>query len=177
MGNLSSSWCLLKPPSASGPCWRRKSSRTAYRKPWKHTSCTMCPWPAHLGLTQQAVCKRAGLLQPALARIESGSKPRKATLEKLAAAMGITAEQLLGGVQEAPAGGSAKARNLVGRLKSTSKGKQLESDSHCINRWAGNRLPNCSCPQARLTFKPARPLSSTPLHLGLECGPHIQIAD
>ena len=52
-------------------------------------------WREHLGLTQQAVCERAGLLQPALARIEAGSKPRKATLEKLAAAMGITVEQLL----------------------------------------------------------------------------------
>jgi DNA-binding XRE family transcriptional regulator len=52
-------------------------------------------WREHLGLTQQAVCARAGLLQPALARIEAGSKPRKATLEKLAAAMGITVEQLL----------------------------------------------------------------------------------
>jgi len=30
-----------------------------------------------------------------LARIEAGSKPRKATRDKLAAAMGITPEQLL----------------------------------------------------------------------------------
>jgi transcriptional regulator with XRE-family HTH domain len=52
-------------------------------------------WREHLWLTQQAVCERAGLLQPALARIEAGSKPRKATLEKLAAAMGIIVEQLL----------------------------------------------------------------------------------
>ena len=54
-----------------------------------------CAWREHLGLTQQAVCERAGLLQTALARIEAGSKPRKATLEKLAAAMGIAVEQLL----------------------------------------------------------------------------------
>ena len=52
-------------------------------------------WREHLGLTQQEVCDRAGLLQPALARIEAGSKPRKATHDKLAAAMGITVEQLL----------------------------------------------------------------------------------
>jgi DNA-binding XRE family transcriptional regulator len=52
-------------------------------------------WREHLGLTQQEVSDRAGLLQPALARIEAGSKPRKATRDKLAAAMGITSEQLL----------------------------------------------------------------------------------
>lgn len=50
-------------------------------------------WREHLGLTQQEVCDRAGLLQPALARIEAGSKPRRATLEKLAAAMGLTVAQ------------------------------------------------------------------------------------
>jgi hypothetical protein len=31
------------------------------------------------GLTQQEVSDRAGLLEPALAHIEAGSKPRKAT--------------------------------------------------------------------------------------------------
>lgn len=52
-------------------------------------------WREHLGLTQQDVCERAGLLQPALARMESGeAKLRKATRQKLAAAMGITLEQL-----------------------------------------------------------------------------------
>lgn len=52
-------------------------------------------WREHLGLTQQQVCNRAGLLQPALARIEAGSKPRAATLAKLAAAMGLTVAQLV----------------------------------------------------------------------------------
>lgn len=52
-------------------------------------------WREHLGLTQQQVCTRAGLLQPALARIEAGSKPRAATLAKLAAAMGLTVAQLV----------------------------------------------------------------------------------
>lgn len=52
-------------------------------------------WREHLGLTQQEVCARAGLLQPALARMESGAtRMRKATREKLAAAMGLTLEQL-----------------------------------------------------------------------------------
>lgn len=57
-------------------------------------------WREHLGLTQQTVCNRAGLLQPALARIEAGSKPRKATLEKLAAAMGPTVAQLVARVTQ-----------------------------------------------------------------------------
>lgn len=53
-------------------------------------------WREHLGLTQQEVCERSGLLQPALARMESGeAKLRKATRQKLAAAMGITLEQLV----------------------------------------------------------------------------------
>jgi DNA-binding XRE family transcriptional regulator len=52
-------------------------------------------WREHLGLTQQEVCERAGLQQPALARMESaGVKLHKATRKKLAAAMGITLEQL-----------------------------------------------------------------------------------
>lgn len=51
-------------------------------------------WREHLGLTQQELCNRAGLLQPALARIEAGSKPRRATLEKLASALGLTVAQL-----------------------------------------------------------------------------------
>jgi hypothetical protein len=41
------------------------------------------------------VSDRAGLLQPAFLRIEAGSKPRKATWDKLAAAIGITSEQLM----------------------------------------------------------------------------------
>jgi len=52
-------------------------------------------WREHLGMTQQEVCDRSGLLQPALARIEAGSKPRKATLDKLSQALGITVGQLL----------------------------------------------------------------------------------
>ena len=51
-------------------------------------------WREHLGMTQQEVCDRAGMMQPALARIEAGNKPRRATLDKLAAAMGLTVGQL-----------------------------------------------------------------------------------
>ena len=53
-------------------------------------------WREHLGMTQQEVCERAGLLQPALARLEGGeSKPRTSTLKKIAAALGIAPAQLL----------------------------------------------------------------------------------
>jgi transcriptional regulator with XRE-family HTH domain len=39
-------------------------------------------WREHLGLTQQEVSDRAGLLQPAFLRIEAGSKPHKATRDQ-----------------------------------------------------------------------------------------------
>ncbi|MEW6693817.1 transcriptional regulator, y4mF family [Tepidimonas thermarum] len=52
-------------------------------------------WREHLGLTQAEVARRAGMSQAALSQIESGEhKPRKATREKLAKALGITVEQL-----------------------------------------------------------------------------------
>ncbi len=52
-------------------------------------------WREHLGFTQTEVARRAGMSQAALSQIESGSHTiRKATREKLARAMGITAAQL-----------------------------------------------------------------------------------
>jgi len=46
-------------------------------------------------LTQQALADRAGLSQPALARLEKvGANPRSSTLKKLATAMEIMVEQL-----------------------------------------------------------------------------------
>lgn len=53
-------------------------------------------WREHLGLDQTTVAERAGMKQPALARLESGKggTPRRATLERIAAAMGLTFEQL-----------------------------------------------------------------------------------
>ncbi|MEJ1402651.1 MAG: type II toxin-antitoxin system prevent-host-death family antitoxin [Candidatus Sedimenticola sp. (ex Thyasira tokunagai)] len=53
-------------------------------------------WREHLDMTQEEVASAAGMKQPALARIESNpdSKPRKGTMGKLAAAMGLTIEQL-----------------------------------------------------------------------------------
>lgn len=53
-------------------------------------------WREHLGFTQADLAGKAGLAQPALARIErTDSNPRKSTLIKLAQAMGITVEQLI----------------------------------------------------------------------------------
>lgn len=52
-------------------------------------------WREYLGLTQKAVAERMGITQAALSQMESGEKRlRKATLEKVAAAMGIGVEQL-----------------------------------------------------------------------------------
>jgi len=52
-------------------------------------------WRTHLGLTQRDVAKRAGISQAALSQMEkSTNELRSTTLEKLARAMGISAEQL-----------------------------------------------------------------------------------
>lgn len=55
----------------------------------------MRAWREYLGLTQNEVAERAGISQAALSQMESGGKRlRKATREKIAAAMGISAGQL-----------------------------------------------------------------------------------
>lgn len=54
----------------------------------------MAAWREHLGLTQAEVASRIGIAQAAYAQMERSRLPRKATLEKVAAAMGIEAEQL-----------------------------------------------------------------------------------
>ncbi|MBM9536305.1 helix-turn-helix domain-containing protein [Desulfobulbus alkaliphilus] len=52
-------------------------------------------WREHLGFTQDELAAKAGMTQAALSQIESGEhKTRKATLEKLALAMGITESML-----------------------------------------------------------------------------------
>lgn len=54
-------------------------------------------WREYLGLTQKEVASRMGITQAALSQMESGEKKlRKASLEKLAAALGVTVEQLRG---------------------------------------------------------------------------------
>lgn len=55
-------------------------------------------WREHLGLTQQGVADKAGMAQPALARIERGdSRPRADTQNRLAEALGVTLAQLMAG--------------------------------------------------------------------------------
>jgi DNA-binding XRE family transcriptional regulator len=52
-------------------------------------------WREYFGMTQKELARRAGMTQPALARLEKAdSKPRIGTLKKVAAAMDITIEQL-----------------------------------------------------------------------------------
>ena len=51
-------------------------------------------WREYRGLTQAAVARRMRISQPALAQIEVSARPRKATRERLAKALGIAVEQL-----------------------------------------------------------------------------------
>lgn len=52
-------------------------------------------WREYLGMTQAEVALKVGITQASLSQMESGeSKLRKATKEKLAAALGISASQL-----------------------------------------------------------------------------------
>jgi ribosome-binding protein aMBF1 (putative translation factor) len=52
-------------------------------------------WREHLELSQRAVAERMGITQPAYAQMEAAdAKPRKATRERIAAALGILPEQL-----------------------------------------------------------------------------------
>jgi ribosome-binding protein aMBF1 (putative translation factor) len=53
-------------------------------------------WREYFHLTQEELAAKAGMKQSALARLEKSSAvPRKATLTKLAEAMGIGVEQLM----------------------------------------------------------------------------------
>ena len=53
-------------------------------------------WREYFGLTQKQLAERAGIKQPALARLETGkSTPRTHTLKKLADAMDLSIEQLI----------------------------------------------------------------------------------
>jgi predicted transcriptional regulator len=51
-------------------------------------------WREHLGLTQAEVAKRLGISQSAYAQQEVSERLRKVSREKIAAALGITQEQL-----------------------------------------------------------------------------------
>jgi predicted transcriptional regulator len=53
-------------------------------------------WREYFKLTQKELAAKASMKQSALARLESSNaRPRKATLKKLAEAMGIDVEQLI----------------------------------------------------------------------------------
>jgi len=59
-------------------------------------ACLIKAWREYSGLTQNELAQKAGIKQPALARLEnSGATPRKTTLMKLAKAMNISIEQLI----------------------------------------------------------------------------------
>ncbi|MBU4609481.1 helix-turn-helix transcriptional regulator [Achromobacter sp. GG226] len=52
-------------------------------------------WREHLGLTQAEMARRLDIRQPSYAAMEAAdAKPKKATRERIAAAMGITIDQL-----------------------------------------------------------------------------------
>lgn len=54
----------------------------------------MAAWREYLRLTQAELAARLGISQSAYAQIEAGKRPRKATLQKVADAMGLQLEQL-----------------------------------------------------------------------------------
>lgn len=50
----------------------------------------LAAWRKHLKISQKELARRAGMTQGALSQMEkSGAKPQRASLEKLAAAMGL----------------------------------------------------------------------------------------
>ncbi|WP_175920739.1 helix-turn-helix domain-containing protein [Burkholderia pyrrocinia] len=51
-------------------------------------------WREHLGITQAEIAERLGISQPAYAQQEASDRLRKSSLAKIAAALGITPEQL-----------------------------------------------------------------------------------
>ncbi|CAN5832482.1 helix-turn-helix transcriptional regulator [soil metagenome] len=53
-------------------------------------------WREYLNLSQEEVAARMGVSQASLSQTEAAKRPRRATLEKVAEALGITVEQLRG---------------------------------------------------------------------------------
>lgn len=51
-------------------------------------------WREHLGITQAEMAARLGISQPAYAQQEGSERLRKSSRDKIAAALGITGEQL-----------------------------------------------------------------------------------
>lgn len=53
-------------------------------------------WREYKEMTQEELAQKAGITQPALARLEKpDTRPRKSSLAKVAKAMGISVEQLI----------------------------------------------------------------------------------
>ena len=59
-----------------------------------HGATPVRAWREYLKLTQAEVAGRLGISQPSYARQEAGESLRPATISKIAAALGITIEQL-----------------------------------------------------------------------------------
>ena len=59
-----------------------------------HDWSPMRAWREHLELTQTEVAARANMTQGAYAQMENSAKPRRASLKKIAKAMGLSVEQL-----------------------------------------------------------------------------------
>jgi DNA-binding XRE family transcriptional regulator len=59
-----------------------------------HDWSPMRAWREHLELTQAEVATRANMTQGAYAQMENSAKPRRASLKKIAQAMGLSVEQL-----------------------------------------------------------------------------------
>ncbi|WP_416050759.1 helix-turn-helix domain-containing protein [Cupriavidus basilensis] len=82
--------------------WRYVASHTSERNLVPHDVVTRTvggasparAWREHLGLTQAEVAERLGISQPAYAQQERSDKLRKASRGKIAAALGIAADQL-----------------------------------------------------------------------------------
>ena len=51
-------------------------------------------WRTHLELTQAEVARRMGITQSAYAQLEASARPRKSSRQKMAAALGISPEQV-----------------------------------------------------------------------------------
>jgi DNA-binding XRE family transcriptional regulator len=70
---------------------RGVSPMAAWRE---HLGITQAEVAGRIGITQAEVAGRIGITQAAYAQMERAKQPRKATLEKLAEAMGLEMEQL-----------------------------------------------------------------------------------
>lgn len=51
-------------------------------------------WRTHLELTQAEVARRMGITPSAYAQLEASARPRKSSRQKMAAALGISPEQV-----------------------------------------------------------------------------------